>query len=298
MAKAYFLKISCISLGDALLKKELSLSFEEAMTGIQSEFSDRMNHASEASEAELEALYEEVLLASESALVMPHPVEMAQTVLDYLEQNLLTPEQQKTLEEKDSRYLLYTYALYKAVSLGTLTMRDLEELKAPEFTEELLSFLSCEVLAISDLAELVQDIRGGRTSLEKAQSIISTLVSVLFGAAIAGFSVAAAAGTAALIAEAYLSFGVLAGTVTFAGIFAALLANAENISDFAEYLFHTARPQAIEACQIAAKRLAALCARHAECKAARKKEESPETGEPIETETPVTESCVAENRGR
>ena len=56
MAKAYFLKISCISLGDALLKDELSLSFETAILAVEAEFSDRMRHAPDASVQETEAL--------------------------------------------------------------------------------------------------------------------------------------------------------------------------------------------------------------------------------------------------
>lgn len=258
MAKAYFLKISCISLGDALLKDELGLSFETAMLAVEAEFSDRMRHAAAATGDEVDALYEEVILASEAALVLPYPLEIAQTISDYIEENILDEKEKESLAKRRDMYLIYTYAVYKAIKLNTLTMKDMEMLNEPEFAGDLLSYLTTRVLAMSDLCELVQEIRGGKTSLEKAQSVIRILVSVLFGAGIACLSMAAVAGTAALIAELYLTAGAVAGTVTLGAVMASILVNADHIADFAVYLCENVEPRINASCQCAAKKLSAL----------------------------------------
>mgnify|MGYP005783803443 FL=1 len=255
MAKAYFLKISCISLGDALLKDELGLSFETAILAVEAEFSDRMRHAPEASVQETEALYEEVLLASEAALVLPYPLEIAQTILEYTEENILTAEEQLSLEKKRDMYLIYTYALYKAVRLGVLVPEGLPLSDDPSCLEALITYLSHEVLAMSDLTGLIQEIRGGRTTLEKVQSVIRVLVSILFGGMLAAAAAAVLTGVSVLAAEAWLSFGVLTGTAILTGLAAFCAAEQERAAELVEYLCLNVNPRVVEACQIAARRI-------------------------------------------
>ena len=262
MAKAYFLKISCISLGDALLQEELGLSFETAILAVEAEFSDRMRHAPQASPQEAEALYEEVLLASETALVLPYPLEIAQTILDYTEENILTGEEKRSLEESHDRYLIYTYALYKAIRQGVLTLGPLPLPDDFIRSEELISYLAHEVLAISDLTGLIQDIRGGKTTLEKAQSVIRSLVSVLFAGTLAAGAAAILTGISILTAQAFLSLGVLTGSVILAGLAAFVLAESGRAVELAEYLWRNIRPRAVETCQAAARQIVVLFHRH------------------------------------